>query len=254
MIKFFRNIRQKLLIEGKTGNYLKYAIGEIVLVVIGILVALQVNNWNEQSKHQNQENIYLAKLKEDVQIMKEDLDKKLKWMPVQILEAQKALYHVQNCNEFSEGKEALKETLLTHGNLGTFFIREGTYIEMLSNGAFTRIENDSLKTMISNLYTRLHDSNEYISYFRTELSRASTVIWEHMEQEFKPNIKLDITSQDQIIVKYDYNKICKSGSFKNALAEVYDARQDVYNMSQFIGDYLNRTMELLNELTYNSND
>jgi hypothetical protein len=75
-----------------------------------------------------------------------------------------------------------------------------------------------------------------------------------MEQEFKPNIKLDITSQDQIIVKYDYNKICKSGSFKNALAEVYDARQDVYNMSQFIGDYLNRTMELLNELTYNSND
>jgi hypothetical protein len=251
MIKFFRNIRQKLLIEGKTGNYLKYAIGEIVLVVIGILIALQVNNWNEQIKHLNQENVYLTKLKEDVQMMKENLDEQLKLMPIQILEAQKALYYVQNCNEFSEGYEALQETLLTHGNMATFFIREGTYVEMLSNGAFSRIENDSLKTMLSNLYTRLHESNDYVSYFRTELSRASTVIWEHMEQEFKPNIELDIASQDQIVVKYNYSKICKSGSFKNALAEVYDARQDVYNMSQFISDYLNRTIELLYDITYN---
>lgn len=53
MIKFFRNIRQKLLIEGKTANYLKYAIGEIILVVIGILIALNINNWNEQRKDQN---------------------------------------------------------------------------------------------------------------------------------------------------------------------------------------------------------
>ena len=47
MIKFFRNIRQSLHNEGKTSKYFKYAIGEIVLVVIGILIALQVNNWNE---------------------------------------------------------------------------------------------------------------------------------------------------------------------------------------------------------------
>jgi hypothetical protein len=51
MIKFFRNIRQNLLNEGKTSKYFKYAIGEIVLVVIGILIALSINNWNEQRKH-----------------------------------------------------------------------------------------------------------------------------------------------------------------------------------------------------------
>ena len=50
MIKFFRKIRQNLISEGKTIKYVKYAIGEIVLVVIGILIALQVNNWNEQRK------------------------------------------------------------------------------------------------------------------------------------------------------------------------------------------------------------
>jgi hypothetical protein len=53
MIKFFRNIRKKLLEQGKTTNYLKYAIGEIILVVIGILIALSINNWNEHRKDKN---------------------------------------------------------------------------------------------------------------------------------------------------------------------------------------------------------
>ena len=48
MIKFFRRIRQTLLMEQKTAQYLKYAIGEIILVVIGILIALELNNWNEE--------------------------------------------------------------------------------------------------------------------------------------------------------------------------------------------------------------
>ena len=51
MIKFVRKIRDQLLGEGKTGKYLKYAIGEILLVVIGILIALGVNNWNQETKN-----------------------------------------------------------------------------------------------------------------------------------------------------------------------------------------------------------
>ncbi|WP_162919881.1 DUF6090 family protein [Hanstruepera ponticola] len=52
MIKFFRKIRYDLMEKNKTGKYLKYVIGEIVLVVIGILIALQINNWNEGRKQQ----------------------------------------------------------------------------------------------------------------------------------------------------------------------------------------------------------
>ena len=66
MIKFFRKIRQNLLSEGKTGKYLKYAIGEIVLVVIGILIALQINNWNENRKAKNAEAKLISELLEDV--------------------------------------------------------------------------------------------------------------------------------------------------------------------------------------------
>ena len=53
MIKFFRKIRYNLMEQNKTGKYLKYAIGEIILVVIGILIALSINNWNEKKQAQN---------------------------------------------------------------------------------------------------------------------------------------------------------------------------------------------------------
>ena len=65
MIKFFRPIRKRLLTENKTGKYLKYAIGEIVLVVIGILIALQINTWNEGRKSLKDETLYLTRLLSD---------------------------------------------------------------------------------------------------------------------------------------------------------------------------------------------
>ena len=60
MIKFFRKIRRNLLIGNKTGKYLKYAFGEVVLVMIGILLALQVNNWNEIRKENSKEHEILS--------------------------------------------------------------------------------------------------------------------------------------------------------------------------------------------------
>ena len=66
MIKFFRQIRQRLLSEGKTTKYLKYAIGEIILVVIGILIALQINNWNEKRKNSKLKNAYTESLIENL--------------------------------------------------------------------------------------------------------------------------------------------------------------------------------------------
>ncbi len=65
MIKFFRKIRQNLLSEGKTGKYFKYAIGEIILVVIGILIAVSINNWNEARKDKITEQKVLKTLKSD---------------------------------------------------------------------------------------------------------------------------------------------------------------------------------------------
>jgi len=74
MIKFFRKIRQKLLSENKLSKYFIYAIGEILLVVIGILIALQVNNWNESKKLSRQEFALLENLRSEFKINLENLE------------------------------------------------------------------------------------------------------------------------------------------------------------------------------------
>ena len=66
MIKFFRYIRKDLLEQNKTATYFKYAIGEIVLVVIGILIALQINNWNENQKSIKKGHEILVDLRENL--------------------------------------------------------------------------------------------------------------------------------------------------------------------------------------------
>ncbi|MCK0180366.1 DUF6090 family protein [Flavobacteriaceae bacterium S0862] len=66
MIKFFRKIRYNLIETGKTGKYFKYAIGEIVLVVIGILIALQINNWNEERKTNLKSQVYIDQIINDI--------------------------------------------------------------------------------------------------------------------------------------------------------------------------------------------
>jgi hypothetical protein len=71
MIKFFRKIRYDLMDKNKTGKYFKYAIGEIVLVVIGILIALQINNWNENRKIEDIKQNYYQQLLVDLEKDKE---------------------------------------------------------------------------------------------------------------------------------------------------------------------------------------
>ena len=66
MIKFFKKIRQNLLMENKTGKYFKYAIGEIILVVIGILIALQINNWNTNKANENEAYNQLLEVQKEI--------------------------------------------------------------------------------------------------------------------------------------------------------------------------------------------
>lgn len=78
MIKLFKNIRRKLLTKNRFNKYLLYAIGEIVLVVIGILIALQINNWNEHRTKVKKEVIFLANINKEFRKNKKQLDSVVK--------------------------------------------------------------------------------------------------------------------------------------------------------------------------------
>ncbi len=77
MIKFFRKIRQNLLMENKTGKYFKYAIGEIILVVVGILIALQLNLYKENHQTSSVRKDYYNQLIDDLNSDKEDIEENI---------------------------------------------------------------------------------------------------------------------------------------------------------------------------------
>ena len=68
MLRFFSKMRYQLAAEIKVGKYLRYAVGEILLVVIGILIALQVNNWNEGRKERIQKNLFIHSITSDLKL------------------------------------------------------------------------------------------------------------------------------------------------------------------------------------------
>ena len=68
MLRLFRQIRQRLFTENKFRKYLLYAVGEIILVVIGILIALQVNNWNKYGQERRSELNFLLRIREDLNV------------------------------------------------------------------------------------------------------------------------------------------------------------------------------------------
>ncbi len=78
MLGFLRRIRRSLIEEGQLRKYLVYAVGEILLVMIGILLALQVNNWNEGKKNRALESEYLQRIAVDLKITEQSVDDKLK--------------------------------------------------------------------------------------------------------------------------------------------------------------------------------
>eukprot|EP01093_Parvamoeba_rugata_P010289 TRINITY_DN2799_c0_g4_i1.p2 TRINITY_DN2799_c0_g4~~TRINITY_DN2799_c0_g4_i1.p2 ORF type:complete len:144 (-),score=30.31 TRINITY_DN2799_c0_g4_i1:1192-1623(-) len=142
MIKFFRKIRQNLLSEGKTGKYFKYAIGEIVLVVIGILIALQINNWNIKVKERNTERLNLIALKEEFKENKNELNNVIA-LNAQIITGTKKLiqtFKVSTLDTISEQAIAinLSEALSREIN---FVQSSGVLSEMLSSGELKLIQN-----------------------------------------------------------------------------------------------------------------
>jgi len=155
MIKFFRKIRYDLMEKNKTGKYLKYAIGEIILVVIGILIALSINNWNENQKAITLEKNYIHSIYKDLKYDLKKIDANLKTLS----------------NQYTIGIEVLKTLELKDSqvidsvriatNIGWILSEvvpvereENTWDKLRVLGGETFIINDSLTSVLNRFYTK----------------------------------------------------------------------------------------------------
>lgn len=148
MIKFFRSIRQKLIKEGKTINYFKYAIGEIVLVVLGILIALQINNWNEDRKDQltlkNHYTELLDELNNDRNSLKGIIEV-VRNLNDETFEISEFI----NASESNTDTTKLANDLLACETYAFFSVSKSAYTTLLSSGDIQLIKNTQLKKALS---------------------------------------------------------------------------------------------------------
>ncbi len=153
MIKFFRRARQQLLSENKFSKYFLYAIGEIVLVVIGILIALQINNTNERKKERAKELAFLKEINLDFKSNKAQLDSIISYNKVSLHAGIRLMELMSNFNPknpvVDESNTHLRDSIGYYNDLvwrnKSFNPKNGTVEALLNSSSFDLIKNDSLR-------------------------------------------------------------------------------------------------------------
>ncbi len=148
MIKFFRKIRQNLLMENKTGKYFKYAIGEILLVVIGILIALQINNWNISRLEQETEIKILEEIYSNLSTDVRNINQKIRENSYFLNANQNVLTHLKEKTVITKSLERDYASLFGQGDFRPVTIG----YENLKSRGVSIIKNDSLRSTITELY------------------------------------------------------------------------------------------------------
>ena len=177
MIKFFRHIRKRLLSENRFNKYLLYAIGEIVLVVIGILIALQINNWNESRKLAQSGKEFIKEIYKELNTEIVNIDEILKSLGEQYDGTEYVLAVMESKDQVIE--DSLKFTK-NHWIPTRLFIIErdlNTFDKLKSSGQSGLLKNDSLSNYLDKFYqnfdTRIANFKEFPLQIRMDLRRAT---------------------------------------------------------------------------------
>ena len=241
MIKFFRKIRYDLMEKNKTGKYFKYAIGEIVLVVVGILIALSINNWNEDRKSKKMATeVYtnlLTSLKQDSLEVERTIN-----LLTKSIDTQKKLIlstSDQYTNDLSQ-TELDKMVQEVFSGVMSFFPKTGVYNLITSNNSMDLLQSKKIKSLLINLYD--------FQYKRYE--NVDAII------DHKYHYQLGVVIRKKIgyIPEYDSEsklKVIKSvdrSLFNKHYKELVSECQDVYGILSTGNNYLFKIRASINEL------
>lgn len=184
-MKFFRNFRKQFLKESRLGRYLVYAIGEIVLVVIGILIALSINNWNQHRIIREKERFYLEALKSEFERNKVKLQNLMEINRNNYEGAKMLLGLIQEKKQASE--QELSQ-LLFHALASEIVYNPNNSLlnEMISSGSLKDVSNASLRIELTSWESVMEQSrrgeeslrqqrDKVLDIFRAEKGSVRTI-------------------------------------------------------------------------------
>lgn len=249
MIKLFRNIRKNLLAEGKSSRYMKYAIGEIILVVIGILIALQINNWNIIQKDIAKEQQLLLSLKEE---FKQNI-KELQFDHQINLGSVKAFITLLNFDEKTDFETKIIDSLLGQAfNFATFDARLGVINDISSSGNLELIRDSKLRYTLNQWTGELDDYKEDIIvrrdyWIKNSSSIVNKVLPTRNQDAFidREDYARDIVIKPMQVPKSNYIDFLTDLETDGYLFDYYMNQSFVTKNEESIMNYLTETLELI---------
>ncbi len=161
MINFLRKFRQKLLGEKKLSAYLLYGIGEVVLVVIGILIALQVNNWNNQKKERDKESYYLKSIKASIALSQNELDRVISDAAL-ISASADTLFRMLAHQKYGLLQGQLLDSLLfSAADYSRISLNDGGIREILNTGALDIIRDEQIRIALASWDEHIHKIRKF---------------------------------------------------------------------------------------------
>lgn len=233
MILFMRKIRQQLLVKSKFTKYLAYVIGEIVLIVIGILIALSIDNWNNSRISRNTEIAILKEMKSNLSIDLADIRLNIELNKNSLKANTLVLKSLENPNDINDSLRYSYANL----TLTTMLDINNSSYENLKSFGFHIIKNDSLRIKITELYT--------ITY--VFLSKMENVIYSIQSEKIIPLLLKNIVTDIPYVTAHPINQetLAKNHEFIESLKfsrgwfifmiELYeDAEQEIVTLRKSI--------------------
>lgn len=157
----FKSIRQKLVAKNKFAKYLRYAVGEILLVVIGILIALQVNNWNEARKDRIQEKKFLMRLEAELTTDIGNISTSILANKSRMQRAEFLIASVDQPQLAVDSSTYFIRSIELAGYTNFPVISDNTFEEIKSSGKLSLIRNEEIRTALQQYYSWTSDREQY---------------------------------------------------------------------------------------------
>ncbi len=213
---------------------------EILVVVVGIFLGLQVDDWNENRKFRQLESLYLDKLRSDLATMRQDLDEKFVDADATRRRMVAALAALEDCTLTDRARADLEFALVRYQVQNPINYLSATYDEMVVTGALARISDDSLKQQIASTFSQLVDLNATQRAMRVSMPVVDRIVWNAVSFSADRD-----TGEPR--VSFDMPRLCDDTEFRNAMVEMIDLQWDTQSGARRGREAVGALLETLDE-------
>lgn len=233
--------------QNKTSSYLKYAIGEIVLVVIGILIALQINNWNENRKDRANESVYLKELLKDFEI---NLQKSIEVTSriEEVIPSLSGLLEQSALENPTISLDSINNAFKFLNSMPAYSSTDRAYNNLIGSGDFKLIKNSDIKNAIADYYKYLDILKLVQNTHEMQLVNAfQPYIMENLDYQAVSMIRVENYTLPKPVEEDKILSVLHDRKFRNIITLKFDILTDLLDLNQILEDINNTLVDLLKE-------